>query len=69
MQLQKQALPDAESSSDTLQEEVTTSTAEDEKLSKHCMELCNLKCTQLTEFDAILAAKYEEIAILRMPAA
>jgi len=64
MQLLKQALLDAESSQDALQEEVTKLTAEAEKLSQCCKELWNLNCTQLTEFDAILAAKDEEIAML-----
>ena len=46
VQLLKQALLDAESSRDTLQEEVIKLTAEVEKLSQCCKELWSLNCTQ-----------------------
>ena len=64
MQLLKQALFDAESSHDALQKEVTALSTKVEELSQCCKELWNLNCAQLTEFDAILAAKDEQTATL-----
>ena len=65
MQVLKQTLLDTESSHEALQVEVTAISTEVEKLSQRCKELWSLNCAQLIEFDAILAAKDEEIATLR----
>lgn len=51
-------------SHDKLQADVATLTAQVEQLSKCCKELWSMNCTQLAEFDAILAAKDEELAML-----